>query len=63
MTQAKLLAPQELADFLGVPLGTLYQWRSRGGGPRGIRIGKHLRYRQADVDAFLDANTKERSDG
>ena len=58
----KLLAPQELADFLSVPLGTLYQWRSRGGGPKGIRVGKHLRYRMTDVDAFLDANTDERSD-
>lgn len=57
----KLLAPQELADFLAVPLGTLYQWRSRGGGPRAIRVGKHLRYRMTDVDAFLDANADERS--
>ena len=34
----------ETADFLGVPTSTLYYWRYRGIGPRGIRIGRYLRY-------------------
>ncbi|MCF6507381.1 helix-turn-helix domain-containing protein [Blastococcus sp. MG754426] len=50
----RLLSAQELADFLGVPLGTLYQWRTKGSGPRGMRVGKHVRYRRTDVDAWLD---------
>ncbi|MGH8936884.1 MAG: DNA-binding protein [Acidimicrobiia bacterium] len=28
-----------------MPAATLYQWRYRGEGPRGFRVGKHLRYR------------------
>jgi excisionase family DNA binding protein len=48
-----LLAPEEVARFLGIPLKTLYQWRYKGVGPRGLRIGRHVRYRPADVDAWL----------
>ena len=28
----KLWGPQDVADYLGVPIGTVYQWRSRGTG-------------------------------
>ncbi len=51
-----LAKPQEIADYLGVPLGTVYQWSSRGGGPRMSRVGRHLRARWEDLDAYLDAN-------
>lgn len=50
----KLLSPQELADYLGVPLATVYQMNSRGTGPRRIRVGKHVRYRQSEIEAYLD---------
>jgi excisionase family DNA binding protein len=50
----KLWTPQELADFLGVPLQTVYQWRSKRRGPRGIRVGRHIRYRPATVTRWLD---------
>jgi predicted DNA-binding transcriptional regulator AlpA len=32
---------------------TLYQWRYRGVGPPGLRIGRHIRYRPEDVEAWL----------
>jgi excisionase family DNA binding protein len=50
----KLLTIDDLSDYLGVPKGTLYQWRSKGYGPSGIRMGKYVRYRPEDVDAWLD---------
>ncbi|SFJ41322.1 DNA binding domain-containing protein, excisionase family [Amycolatopsis sacchari] len=50
----KLLTIDDLADYLGVPKGTLYQWRTKGYGPAGIRVGKYVRYRPDDVDAWLD---------
>ncbi len=50
-----LLTPQELANLLGIPVKTIYQWRTLSRGPRGIRVGKHLRYRRADVETWLDA--------
>ncbi|WP_448613342.1 helix-turn-helix transcriptional regulator [Modestobacter sp. URMC 112] len=43
-----------MAAFVGVPKQTLYVWRAQSKGPRGIRVGKHLRYRWSDVDAWLD---------
>jgi excisionase family DNA binding protein len=50
-----LVGPQELAEWLGVPLGTVYRWRTNGDGPPGLRVGKHLRYRVKDVERWLDA--------
>lgn len=48
-----LLSTQEVADYLGVPVQTLYQWRSRGQGPTSMRIGRHVRYDPADVRSWL----------
>jgi len=47
-------SPEELADELGIPVGTIYQWRYRGRGPKGHKIGKHIRYRRSDVEAWLE---------
>lgn len=43
----------DVSTFLGVPVATLYQWRHLGTGPKAYRLGKHLRYRQGDVEAWL----------
>lgn len=55
-----LLTIDQLAHWLGKPKGTLYQWRSRSMGPRGIKVGNDLRYRRSEVEAYLDANTDKR---
>jgi excisionase family DNA binding protein len=52
-----LATPQELADYVGVPLATVYQWSSRGGGPKLIKVGRHLRARWTDIEAWLDTQT------
>lgn len=49
-----LLSPKELADFLNLPVRTIYAWRSRREGPAAMRIGKHVRFRRADVEAWLE---------
>lgn len=51
----QLNGPEWLARYLGVPLSTVYQMNSKGTGPRRIRVGKHVRYRKTDVDAWLDS--------
>jgi len=43
----------ELATWLSLSPQTLYVWRHRGDGPTAHRVGKHLRYRRADVEAWL----------
>ncbi len=47
----------EVARYLGVPVATVYAWNSRGLGPRRFRVGKYVRYRRTDVDAWLDRQT------
>ncbi|MFC6370500.1 helix-turn-helix transcriptional regulator [Nonomuraea thailandensis] len=49
---AKHLTPEDLAERMGVPVMTVYAWNSRGGGPRYMKIGKHVRYKLADVEAW-----------
>lgn len=49
----RLIWPEELAPYVGVPLGTLDQWASRGGGPSFHRVGMHRRYHPADVRSWL----------
>lgn len=50
-----LLSVDELAEYLGVPIRTIYDWRQTGHGPRGIRIGRHLKYAVSDVTAWIDS--------
>ena len=53
-TLDRLLNVEDLADYLGVPVATLYQWRYRGEGPPGFRVGRYIRYRWADVEAWIE---------
>lgn len=50
-----LLSPEQLAEYLDIPLATVYRWRARRTGPRGMRVGRHVRYRLADVERWLEA--------
>jgi excisionase family DNA binding protein len=57
----KLLTPSEVSKILGIPELTLQNWRTRGGGPRFAKIGKHVRYRPADLNRWLDENSTVRN--
>ena len=48
-----LLTVQELADYLGVPVATIYGWRYRREGPPGFRVGRHLRFRWSDIEEWI----------
>jgi excisionase family DNA binding protein len=54
----RLATVDEVAEYLGVPPATLYQWRYRGVGPRASRVGRHLRYRWSDIEKYLDAQAQ-----
>ena len=49
----RLWSMDELVEYLGVSKSTVYDWRGRGLGPVAHRLGKHLRFARADVDAWL----------
>ncbi|MEV4472774.1 helix-turn-helix domain-containing protein [Nonomuraea sp. NPDC049504] len=55
----KHLSPEDLAERLGVPIMTVYAWNSRGGGPRFMKFGKHVRYKIADVEAWENEHYAE----
>jgi excisionase family DNA binding protein len=55
----RLLSVDDVASLLGVPPATLYAWRYRGLGPRGLRVGRHLRYRRSDLDAWIQQQLED----
>jgi excisionase family DNA binding protein len=54
----ELKTPEEVAERLKVKTRTLQDWRSNGRGPQFVRIGRFIRYRDADVDAWLNRQTE-----
>jgi len=52
----RLMTLLEVSEMLGIPINTLYRWRVRGEGPTGYRVGRHVRYRRAAVDAWLETH-------
>jgi excisionase family DNA binding protein len=51
---ASLLTPPQLAEWLQLPLSTLYSWRTQGIGPPGFKVGRGIRYRRSDVERWLE---------
>ncbi|MFF3496310.1 helix-turn-helix transcriptional regulator [Streptomyces sp. NPDC002795] len=51
----RYLTPVDVADLLGVPVETVYQWRRKRTGPKGFRVGRHLRFDPADVRAWVES--------
>jgi len=62
-----LLDPHAASAFLGMSPITLCDWRSRGGGPTFLKVGRYIRYRLSDLNAWLDSrsytNTSEAKGG
>jgi excisionase family DNA binding protein len=54
-----LLSVSELSAWLQVPVGTIYKWHERGIGPRGMRVGRHVRFEAADVHRWLEVRKTE----
>ena len=46
------LTPEQLSDRLGIPAETLKRYRRTGEGPLFMRVGRHVLYRLADVEAY-----------
>jgi excisionase family DNA binding protein len=44
----------ELAHYLGVSVNTIYEWNSVGSGPAYYRVGRYVRYKKEDVEAWLE---------
>jgi predicted site-specific integrase-resolvase len=54
-----LLTPLQAAERLGVTVNALERWRGIGGGPVFTKLSaKSVRYRQEDLDAFVEMNRR-----
>lgn len=50
-----VLTPDEVSEHYKISTNTLKKWRqTKGGGPVFIRMGRHVRYRVADLKAWQD---------
>ena len=49
-----LMDPPRVSAYLGVPVGTLANWRYKGLGPAFIKMGRHVRYRSEDVARWVE---------
>ncbi|MFG3184049.1 helix-turn-helix transcriptional regulator [Streptomyces nigra] len=53
---SRYLTPEDLVEMFELPsVETVYQWRRKRTGPRGFRVGRHLRFDPADVLAWVDS--------
>jgi len=48
----KLMTAEEAADYLRVPVRTLYDWRLKKAGPPAHKVGKYLRYRPEEISRW-----------
>ncbi len=49
----ELLDTLTVARYAGLSPVTLRKWRMTGAGPRFVRLGRAVRYRRAELDAWL----------
>jgi excisionase family DNA binding protein len=59
-TVEALMTTEEVADLLQVPAATVKAWRAHGTGPRGHRVGRHIRYLRSDVLTWLEKRADPR---
>ena len=55
---------EEAAAYLHTPVATLRYWRHLGtAGPRSMKIGRRVMYRQADIDAYIERQAADTGGG
>lgn len=52
---SKVLTEQEAAPQVGLAVSTLQKLRVNGGGPRFLKLGRSVRYREEDLTEWLAA--------
>ena len=54
-----LLSAKQAIKFIGIRnTGTLHVWRCHGRGPKYVRVGRSIRYRLQDLQAFIESNVE-----
>ena len=55
----RLLTVQEVAELLNCSVSALNKWRLAGRGPQFIKLERRVRYRTADLAAYIAASTRQ----
>ncbi|WP_376690094.1 helix-turn-helix transcriptional regulator [Wenzhouxiangella sp. EGI_FJ10409] len=63
MPNKSFLTTEEAAEYVGLQKSTLEAWRCRGGGPRFVKMGRAVRYRLVDLDAWIESRLRENTIG
>ena len=58
VSESRLIDTVQLAEYLGNEVNTCEGWRLKGIGPRYIKVGRLVRYRIADLDLWLESQTR-----
>ena len=48
-----MLTTAQAARYLSLAVSTLNKWRCHGGGPKFLKLGRAVRYRQSDLETFV----------
>lgn len=59
MPASEWLTPEQFADEFGISASTVYAWRAQGFGPPTYKIGRSVRLRRDDVEAWLQERVAE----
>jgi predicted DNA-binding transcriptional regulator AlpA len=59
MTQSALRTEDETAARLNMKPQTLARWRVEGRGPRYVKCGRAVRYRDADIEQFIEERVRD----
>lgn len=54
----KLFTSDEAAEILGIKPATMRIWRMQGKGPHFKKVGHFVRYSEADLNVYLDSNSR-----
>ena len=52
---------KEVGEYLGVKISTLYFYVENGGIPH-YRVGRLIRFKQQEIDQWMEGNKKEKKD-
>ena len=50
----RLMTTEEVAEYFRTADGTVRYWRHIGKGPRSLKVGRRVLYRESDVMAWRD---------
>ena len=51
-----LISIQQAAEYLGITVGTIYQWRSQHKNPY-IKVGRRVKFKKEQLDQWLTERT------